>query len=151
MNCLSVKEHSAMLRSEKRSACIYLRKLQPLWFDNYTKPCQDFSFILSNRSALVPSLPYKICLRLFHIPLFCTEYLCKKRHLLFHLRCEVITRADLLRRKTLKWKMVPANKTHQPLHWKSSLRFVQAHVDCAYESKSQDKVAQAQVIFIRDN
>ncbi len=51
MSCSRVDEHSATIHSETHSAYIYSLKLQPLLFDNGTKPYSDFAFIWINRAA----------------------------------------------------------------------------------------------------
>lgn len=139
MSCSREDEHSARLHSETSTTQLN-RSLWYLIITLHVEMAFLFQLIIQ---PLFHAL-YKTSLRWIQLPLFCSEHLCKQRHPSSHLRCEVITRASLLRRKTLAWGTVPANKTHQPLHWKSLLRFVQvAHVDCAYKSKSRNKLPPA--------
>ncbi len=77
MSCSRVDEHSATIHSETHSAYIYSLKLQPLLFDNGTKPYSDFAFIWINLiswscfrflSSLHPSHPLSFFL--FHLIFF---------------------------------------------------------------------------------
>ncbi len=112
-SCSREDEHSARLHSETCTTQLH-RSLCDLIITLHVEMAFLFQLTIQ---PLFHAL-YKTSLRCIQHPLFCSEHLCKQRYPSSYLRCEVITRASLLRRKALAWGTVPANKTHQPLNWK---------------------------------